>query len=121
MNNKELEYCNICGTKLVTFVDGHCCGLKCPKCNEIIAVTTYDDLSSEDKKIYSLILTHNIYTAKKAYILAKTINCDVNIATKLLRQENVKAFEGIATQLKKIKLVFDENEINYEIPEFPYK
>lgn len=118
---KILKYCEDCGAELVSFIDGQCCGLKCPKCDKIVVITTYDDSAMEDKNTYKLFLLENDYTAKKAYILSRTIKCNVNKATKLLSEKNVLAYECKAVEMKEIKKVLKDNCINFVIPNFPYE
>ncbi len=117
----KLEYCDKCGTKLIFAIEGNCCGAKCPNCNVFKTVSTYNDPIEFDTKDYELYIEKNDYSAKKAYIIAKSLNCDITKATKYLNGVNVLIFKGKAKELLEILNTFEENNINVFAPNFPYK
>lgn len=122
IDDESSEICDVCGTKLIGFIEGMCCGLKCPKCKEAKVVTSYFSVLSQDDTIYKItLLPNNDFDINDIKTVAHAANCNYVQAKKILLNGGV-VIEGEARNIHKIILEFMLENIKFVItPDYPHK
>lgn len=118
----NFEFCDVCGTKLVDFIEGQCCGKKCPKCNEAKIVTSYFSVLASDSTIYKIeVLPNNETSLNNIKIIAKLGNYNFVTSKKLLNDGGILVEDNAVNIYEKIKDL-DFTKIKYTItPDYPHK
>jgi len=111
--------CLECGAEMLYFREGHCCGLKCTKCENGIATTAP---IVTDPTAYAVALKpSNRSAVGNVRLIANIAGVNWLQAKKLIESAPSEIFRGQALKVQGIKNQLEAAGIKYKIePEFPY-
>ena len=121
-NDESLETCDVCGTKLIGFIEGRNCGLKYSKCKEVKVVTSYFSELELDNTVYKIVVLPNEnFDIDKIKVVAHAANCNYVQAKEILTIGGV-VIEDEARNIHKIILELMLKNVKFIItPNYPHK
>jgi len=112
--------CTNCNSEMTYFIEGQCCGWKCPKCGDSLVTTYYSALEMDSTKYSISVSVNGDNNMARIKAVSEVLNCNYLQAKERLKAgftiSNVSASDAtkIIKSLKKAELIFSTS------PDFPH-
>lgn len=113
--------CSNCNIEMTYFVEGQCCGWKCPMCGDALVTTYYTELEM-DNTIYSVLVSADCdANASKIKAVSEVLGCNYLQAKEKIAT-GFSVSEVFASDAAKILKLIKEAGLSYQTtPEFPHE